>query len=90
MSPKITVKWQVTVPKAVRKYLGLKAGSAVTFERLPGGEVVLRPTKKRAKASNSRFSRLRGRATVHMKTHEILALTRGRPLGFDHGAGSRR
>jgi AbrB family looped-hinge helix DNA binding protein len=77
MSTNLTVKGQVTVPKSVREYLGLKAGSAVTFERLPSGEVVLRPAKKRAKTSNTRFAKLRGRATVRMKTQEIMALTRG-------------
>jgi AbrB family looped-hinge helix DNA binding protein len=33
----VTSKGQVTVPKAVRDYLGIKAGSAVTFERLVTG-----------------------------------------------------
>jgi antitoxin PrlF len=73
----MTSKGQVTVPKAVRDHLGLKAGSAVTFERLPSGEVVLRPARPRAKAPLSAFARLRGRATVRMKTEEIMALTRG-------------
>jgi antitoxin PrlF len=77
MSTNLTVKGQVTVPKSVRDYLGLKPGSAVTFERLASGEVVLRPAKKRAKGAATPFARLRGRATVRMTTHEILALTRG-------------
>ena len=77
MSTNLTVKGQVTVPKSVRDYLGLKPGSAVTFERLPNGEVVLRPAKKRPKSAATPFAKLRGRATVRMKTHEILALTRG-------------
>jgi AbrB family looped-hinge helix DNA binding protein len=77
MSTNLTVKGQVTVPKSVRDYLGLKPGSAVTFERLPNGEVVLRPAKRRAKSATSPFAKLRGRATVRMKTDEILALTRG-------------
>lgn len=77
MSTNITIKGQVTVPKSVRDYLGLKPGSAVTFERLPSGEVVLRPASKRLKRTVTPFAKLRGRATVRMKTHEILALTRG-------------
>lgn len=77
MSTNLTVKGQVTVPKSVRDYLGLKPGSAVTFERLPSGEVVLRPARKRAKKTSSRFAKLRGRATVRMKTQDIMALTRG-------------
>lgn len=77
MPTTLTSKGQVTVPKTVRDYLGLKAGSAVTFERRPDGEIVLRPATPRAKARTSVFGKLRGRATVRMKTEEIMALTRG-------------
>ena len=77
MPTKITSKGQVTVPKTIRDYLGLKTGSAVTFERLGSGEIVLRPTKPKAKPGGSVFAKLRGRATVRMKTAEIMALTRG-------------
>jgi AbrB family looped-hinge helix DNA binding protein len=77
MPTKVTVKGQVTVPKKVREYLGLKTGSAVTFERLAGGEIVLRLAKPASKARAGVFAKLRGRATVRMKTEEILALTRG-------------
>ena len=76
MATNVTSKGQVTVPKSVRDYLGLKPGTAVTFERLPGGEIALRPAKRSAKARPSTFGKLRGRATVKMKTEEILALTR--------------
>ena len=77
MATNITSKGQVTVPKAIRDYLGLKPGSAVIFERAPGGEVVLRPARKGTKRHPSRFAKLRGRATVRMSTDAILALTRG-------------
>jgi AbrB family looped-hinge helix DNA binding protein len=77
MPPLLTSKGQVTVPKTIRDYLGLKAGSAVTFERLASGEIVLRPTKPKGKARLSVFAKLRGRATVQMKTEEIMTLTRG-------------
>jgi AbrB family looped-hinge helix DNA binding protein len=76
MATNLTSKGQVTVPKNVRDYLGLKPGVAVTFERLPSGEIVLRPVKRGARRRGSAFARLRGRATVKMKTEEILALTR--------------
>jgi len=76
MATKVTTKGQVTVPKTVRDYLGLKAGSAVTFERLATGEIVLRPAKSRVSRRVSVFGKLRGRATVRMKTEEIMALTR--------------
>ena len=77
MATTVTSKGQVTVPKKVRDYLGLKAGSAVTFERLASGEIALRATKPRTRARASVFAKLRGRATVRMKTEEIMALTRG-------------
>jgi antitoxin PrlF len=78
MATTVTSKGQVTVPKKIRDYLGLKAGSAVTFERLASGEIVLRPTKSRSNRRGSLFAKLRGRATVRMKTEEIMALTRGK------------
>jgi len=77
MPTNVTSKGQVTVPKSVRDYLGLKAGSAVTFERLDDGEIVLRRARSDKKARPSIFSKLRGKATVRMKTEEIMALTRG-------------
>ena len=75
MATNLTSKGQVTVPKSVRDYLGLGPGAAVIFERLSSGEVVLRPAH-RSKVRLSPFGKLRGRATVKMKTEEILALTR--------------
>jgi AbrB family looped-hinge helix DNA binding protein len=56
----VTSKGQVTVPKAVRDYLGIKAGSAVTFERLATGEIVLRPAKSDKRRRASVFARLCG------------------------------
>ena len=51
----VTSKGQVTVPKSVRDYLGLKAGSAVSFERLASGEIVLRPVKRRVSTRAKRL-----------------------------------
>jgi|HubBroStandDraft_1064217.scaffolds.fasta_scaffold1377169_1 antitoxin PrlF len=77
MATNVTRKGQVTVPKRVRDYLGLKPGVAVTFERLASGEVVIRRVTRGAKRPAGVFARLRGRASVKMSTEEILALTRG-------------
>ena len=77
MATNLTSKGQVTVPKKVREYLGLKAGSPVTFQRLDNGEIALRAAKGAAKPRTSKFAKFRGRATVRMKTEDILALTRG-------------
>jgi AbrB family looped-hinge helix DNA binding protein len=83
MANNVTSKGQVTIPKKVRDRLGIAAGSAVAFELTDAGEVVLRPVARGgghrpARQPKSRFAKLRGRATVKMRTEEILALTRGR------------
>jgi antitoxin PrlF len=72
----LTSKGQVTVPKAVRDYLGLKPGAAVDFERLANGDIAIRAAAG-GKRKPSKFAKLRGRATVRLSTEEILALTRG-------------
>jgi antitoxin PrlF len=77
MATNLTSKGQVTVPKKVRDYLGLKPGEPVTFERLKTGEIALKAANANAKPRGSKFAKLRGRATVRMSTEEILALTRG-------------
>ncbi|MHB8477786.1 MAG: AbrB/MazE/SpoVT family DNA-binding domain-containing protein [Steroidobacteraceae bacterium] len=76
MATNLTTKGQVTVPKKIRDYLGLKAGAPVTFQRLDNGEIAIRAARINAKPRASKFAKLRGRATVHMKTEDILALTR--------------
>jgi len=77
MSTRVTSKGQVTIPKRVRDFLGLVCGSAVDFEVSGEGEVTLRPAGRGSRRPSNRFSRLRGRATVRMRTEDILALTRG-------------
>lgn len=72
----LTSKGQVTVPKNVRDFLGIGPGSKVTFELTPKGDVVLRPVAARL-ARRSAFAKVRGSATVRMRTDEIMKLTRG-------------
>ena len=76
MPTNLTSKGQVTVPKKVRDYLGIKPGEPVTFERLPSGDIALRVAKGSKKRRVSKFAKLRGRATVRMTTEEIIELTR--------------
>lgn len=71
----ITVKGQVTIPKAVRDYLGLEPGSEVRFRRVADGSIVLEPTAKPARPG--RFEALRGHAGKGLSTDEIMAMTRG-------------
>jgi antitoxin PrlF len=77
MSTTVTSKGQVTIPKRVRDLLGLTPGSSVDFDVSREGQVTLRRTGRQSKRRESRFAKLRGRATVRMRTEEILALTRG-------------
>lgn len=72
----LTSKGQVTVPKEVRDLLGIGPGSKVTFELTAAGEVLIRPLAARTKR-RSPLEKLRGTATVRMRTDEIMALTRG-------------
>jgi len=72
----LTSKGRLTVPKSVRDFLGIAPGSKVTFHLAPSGEVVLRPVTVGTHRRSS-FAKLRGRATVKMRTDEILALMRG-------------
>ncbi|MBX6745244.1 AbrB/MazE/SpoVT family DNA-binding domain-containing protein [Elioraea sp.] len=80
MATTVTTKGQVTIPKEVRDLLGIKPGSAVTFEVAEDGRVVLSKAGGRRGSParpSSRFAKLRGRATAGMTTDEIMALTRG-------------
>ena len=75
MATSMTSKGQVTIPKAVRDYLGLGPGSRVSFERMPDGRVELVPERGERVASH--LAALRGSAGQGMSTDEIMALTRG-------------
>lgn len=82
MSNQITSKGQVTIPKKVREFLGVKPGESVDFEPTADGRVVLVAAGRtgrngRTKAKVSRFAALRGTATIKMTTQQIMALTRG-------------
>ena len=76
----VTSRGRVTIPRTVRAFLGIEPGATICFEPTRDGEIALRVARSehtRAKQPRSRFARLRGCATVRMRTDEILALTRG-------------
>jgi antitoxin PrlF len=75
MASTLTVKGQVTIPKLVRKHLGVGPGSAVAFRRNDRGEIVIEPAD--GSKTESPFEALRGQAGRGMTTDEIMALTRG-------------
>ena len=70
----MTSRGQVTIPKEMRKALGLKPGSKVVFELGSPGEMVIR---RPGKPPKTRFDRLYGSLKGKVTTDEILAMTRG-------------
>jgi len=76
----VNSRGQITIPKNVRDRLGIQAGSTVVFDLNGSGEIVLRCVAQAdgqpASGPVSRFAKLRGRATVKMRTKRIMALTR--------------
>lgn len=72
----LTSKWQITVPKNVRDRLGIGPGSKLVFELTPQGDVLLRPLTA-SPARPSPFAKVRGSATVKMRTEEVMRLSRG-------------
>ena len=75
MPTTLTTKSQVTIPKAVRDFLGLKAGSKVTFNLTKDGRVEIVPEDKTAPVS--RFGALRGHERTELSNDEVMELTRG-------------
>jgi antitoxin PrlF len=71
---RVTSKGQVTIPKDVRKRLGIRPGSEVDFKLDESGARLVRA---RTRKGEDAVERMIGRGTVKMTTDEILALTRG-------------
>jgi antitoxin PrlF len=71
----MTSKGQVTIPKRVRDFLGLKAGAKIGFELADDGRVVMVGAKDSVRRQE--MTRLRGSLKSGMTTDEIMALTRG-------------
>lgn len=78
--PKLTNKAQVTIPKRLRDYLGLKPGREVEFLTTAGGDVLLKSVRRRPKID---LDKVRGSATGKFTTDEIMRLTRGDDWGRD-------
>ena len=73
--PRMTSKGQVTIPKRIRDYLGLKPGSQVEFEPTENGNVVLEAGSCARRVG--RFAALRGTLGPGMNADELMKLTRG-------------
>jgi len=71
----MTSKGQVTIPKRIRDYLGLKPGKQVEFERTGAGTITLKAADETQR--RSRFATLRGTLRPGMTADELMRLTRG-------------
>jgi antitoxin PrlF len=70
---RVTSKGQVTIPRDVRKRLGIAPGSEVDFELDERGARLVCARTSRGKEI---VAQMRGAGTVKMTTDEIMALTR--------------
>jgi antitoxin PrlF len=73
----LTTKSQVTVPKAVRKALGVEPGQEIDYEVKPNGQVFIFPVKKAEVPPENPFLKWIGTGVSGMTTEEILNETRG-------------
>ena len=76
MATTVTSKGQVTIPKSVRDYLGVKPGTSVEFRRAEDGNVII--AKIGAPPPVSRLAKWVGVAGPGLSTDEIMEMTRGK------------
>ena len=78
---RMTSKGQVTIPKRIRDYLGLKPGSEVEFVVTNDGQIALGSREARPQPHEpSRFDRLRGTLDLGgISTDDFMRLLRGDP-----------
>ena len=78
--PRVTTKGQVTIPKRIREYLGLKPGSEVEFAFGADKEVVLKAKREALQEPiESRLAAIRGTLDLGMTTDEFMRFLRGDP-----------
>ncbi len=75
MSYPLTVKSQVTVPKAIRQHMHLVPGQSIDYEPLPDGSARITAAKK--PAEDNPFLALVGIGIRRQPTEEIMRETRG-------------
>ena len=72
----VTVKGQVTIPKAIRDALDIHPGSLVEFTMNRDGQIVLQKAGPE-KPKPRRFDHVVGSAGPGMSTDELMAMLRG-------------
>ena len=81
MESAITNKGRVTIPKAIREYLGLKSGSRIKFFVHPDGSEVLLPTRP--------VAALRGIVRPQRRTVAVAAMREAAAAGASDDAARR-
>ncbi len=76
MGHALTVKGQITIPKAMRDHMGVAQGQELEFVAQADGKVLMFPAKKPAVGENP-FLKWMGTGVSGMTTEEILRETRG-------------
>ncbi len=76
MAHALSVKGQVTIPKAMREHMGVAQGQEVEFVAQPNGQVLMFAAKARVPDKNP-FLKWVGVGVSGMTTEEILNETRG-------------
>ena len=77
LSPAITVKGQVTIPKSIRDMLGLNPGVRVQFVPTDQGAVLLQPAPVQNKVLENPFTAFLGLGKGGVSTDAHLQMTRG-------------
>jgi AbrB family looped-hinge helix DNA binding protein len=78
MTTTLTSKGQVTVPKKIRDYLGLRPGSLVGFTLGRAGEVIVKPVATpKTPRRKGRFDKLKGTLHTGKRTDALMRLLRG-------------
>lgn len=80
MSYALTIKSQVTVPKAIRQHLHVQPGQEIDYEPLPDGSVRMFAVPQKV-AEDNPFRKWRGTGVSGMTTEEIMRETRGDDWG---------
>ena len=80
MSYALTIKSQVTVPKAIRQHLRVQPGQEIDYEPLPDGSVRMFAVPQKV-AEDNPFRKWRGTGVSGMTTEEIMRETRGDDWG---------
>lgn len=74
---RVTSKGQVTIPIEMRRKYGIKPDMEVEFVDGERGPEIVVSEKARNQHADEVIARMRGAATTHLTTDEIMALWRG-------------